>query len=130
MPSHSQSKLSTLAAVILCLNLSGCALFGWDTERGITINKKAVERTPLNLSDPAPLRPSSPRWIVITPENQAQVFKELKDKNVDQVLFGLTDDGYEELATDTAQVRNFIAQQREILKKYREYYEPKTEEKK
>jgi hypothetical protein len=47
------------------------------------------------------------------------------------VLFALTDDGYEELATDMAQIRAFVSQQREIMVKYREYYEPKkTEEKK
>ena len=37
----------------------------------------------------------------------------------------LTDDGYEELAIDMAEIRAFIAQQREIIAKYREYYEPK-----
>lgn len=115
-----------IIAAALLLSLSGCAWLNHD----ITIFKKQEPRIPLNLADPAPLRPGTPNWIVITPENQAQVFKELKDKNVDQVLFGLTDDGYEALATDSAQVRNFIAQLREILKKYREYYEPKADEKK
>jgi hypothetical protein len=40
------------------------------------------------------------------------------------VLFGLTDDGYEMLAFTMAELRNFIAQQRAITTKYREYYEP------
>ena len=109
--------------------LQGCALIpGWNSVDPITINKKAQERVPLNLPDPAPLKPTVPRWIVITPENQAQVFADLQAKNIDLVLFALTDDGYEELAVDTAQIRNFIAQQREIIIKYREYYEPKKPE--
>jgi hypothetical protein len=120
-----------LAIIVVSMNLQGCALLAWNAIKPVEIQKKAVERTPLNLADPQPLKPSVPQWIIITPENQTQVFADLKAKNIDIVLFALTDDGYEELATDIAQIRAFIAQQREIIIKYREYYEPKkTEEKK
>jgi hypothetical protein len=122
---------SIIAVIIAAAMLQGCALLGWKAIEGIEIKKKAVDRTPLNLADPQPLKPTVPQWRVITPENQAQVFAELKSKNIDQVLFALTDDGYEELAVDIAQIRALIAQQRDIIVKYREYYEPKkTEEKK
>ena len=120
-----------IAVIIAAAMLQGCALLGWKAIEGIEIKKKAVDRTPLNLADPQPLKPTAPQWRVITPENQAQVFAELKSKNIDQVLFALTDDGYEELSVDIAQIRALIAQQRDIIVKYREYYEPKkTEEKK
>ena len=122
---------SVIAIIITASMLQGCALLGWKALEGIEIKKKAVDRTPLNLADPQPLQPTAPQWRVITPENQAQVFAELKSKNIDQVLFALTDDGYEELSVDIAQIRALIAQQRDIIVKYREYYEPKkTEEKK
>ena len=122
---------SIIAVIVAAAMLQGCALLGWKAIEGIEIKKKAVDRTPLNLADPQPLKPTAPQWRVITPENQAQVFAELKSKNIDQVLFALTDDGYEELAVDIAQIRALIAQQRDIIVKYREYYEPKkTEEKK
>ena len=122
---------SIIAVIIAASMLQGCALLGWKAIEGIEIKKKAVDRTPLNLADPQPLKPTAPQWRVITPENQAQVFAELKSKNIDQVLFALTDDGYEELAVDIAQIRALIAQQRDIIIKYRDYYEPKkTEEKK
>jgi hypothetical protein len=122
---------SIIAVIIAAAMLQGCALLGWKAIEGIEIKKKAVDRTPLNLADPQPLKPTAPQWRVITPENQAQVFAELKSKNIDQVLFALTDDGYEELSVDIAQIRALIAQQRDIIVKYREYYEPKkTEEKK
>jgi hypothetical protein len=122
---------SIIAVIIAASMLQGCALLGWKAIEGIEIKKKAVERTPLNLADPQPLKPTAPQWRVITPENQAQVFAELKSKNIDQVLFALTDDGYEELSVDIAQIRALIAQQRDIIVKYREYYESKkTEEKK
>ena len=122
---------SIIAVIISASMLQGCALLGWKSIEGIEIKKKSVDRTPLNLADPQPLKPTAPQWRVITPENQAQVFAELKSKNIDQVLFALTDDGYEELSVDIAQIRALIAQQRDIIVKYREYYEPKkTEEKK
>jgi hypothetical protein len=44
------------------------------------------------------------------------------------VLFALTDDGYEELSIDIAQIRALIAQQRDIIIRYREYYEPKKKD--
>ena len=122
---------SIIAIIIAASMLQGCALLGWKALEGLEIKKKAVDRTPLNLADPQPLKPTAPQWRVITPENQAQVFAELKSKNIDQVLFALTDDGYEELSVDIAQIRALIAQQRDVIVKYREYYEPKkTEEKK
>jgi len=39
-------------------------------------------------------------------------------------LFGLTDDGYESLSVTMAELRNHIAAQRQIIIKYKEYYEP------
>jgi hypothetical protein len=44
------------------------------------------------------------------------------------VLFALTDDGYETLALTMAELRNFVAQQRAITRRYREYYEPNNPE--
>ena len=121
--------MKTIIVVIaVAVGLQGCAMFGWRSVDSIETHKKAQDRTPLNLPDPQPLSPRVPTWIVITPENQAQVFHDLKTKNVDQVLFALTDDGYEELAITTAEQRNFIAQLRELLKKYREYYESKNKD--
>ena len=130
MPGHSQSQLqgTPMKTIVVIFSaavmLQGCAMFGWDSVSPIEIRKKAQERTQLNISDPKPLQPATPQWYVVTPENQAQVFADLKKKNIDQVLFALTDDGYEELAINTAEQRNFIAQLREILNKYKEYYEP------
>jgi hypothetical protein len=119
-----------LTIAMVAIGLQGCALFsGWKNEKPVIIEKKAADRTPLNLPMPAPLKPTSPQWIVITPENAERVWAELKKRNVDLVLFALTDDGYEELSVDAANIRNFIATQREIIIKYREYYEPQGEKK-
>ena len=106
--------------------LSGCASFGLfgDRVKPLEIQTKAQERTRLNLADPAVLSAKVPQWVLITPGNAEQVFADLKARNVDLVLFALTDDGYESLSVTMAELRNHIANQRQIIIKYREYYEP------
>jgi len=114
-----------LIAITLPLVLSGCGSFGWKSVEPLEIQKRAVERTPLNLPDPPPPRARELEWIIVTPENAPAVWQRLRESNTDVVLFALTDDGYETLALTMAELRNFIAQQRGIILKYREYYEPK-----
>jgi hypothetical protein len=63
-------------------------------------------------------------WIVITPENADAVWKKLKEENKDVVLIALTDDGYQQLALNIAEIKNILAQQKSIIVKYKEYYEP------
>lgn len=114
-----------LTAITLPLFVSGCASFGWQSDvRPVEIQKRAVERTPLKLADPAPVQARELEWIIITPENAEATWQRLRDSNTDVVLFALTDDGYEMLALTMAELRNFVAQQRAILRRYRDYYEP------
>lgn len=121
---------SLLASSIL---LTGCGFmpklpsFGGDV-KPVEITTKAADKTPLALPDPEPVNTSPIVWYIITPENYQEVFKKLAEEGHDVVLFGITDDGYQELAVLIADVRNHINQQREILKRYREYYEPKKQE--
>ncbi len=68
-------------------------------------------------------------FIIITSENAEEVFKKLKEKNIDPVLFGLTDDDYETLAKNFAQIRAYIIKQNITLEQYKEYYESQTEQK-
>ena len=100
-------------------------MFGWKSVDPIEIKTKAVERTKLNLPEPAPLKSRDIKWVIITKENAEKVFKDLETKGVDIVLFGLTDEGYEQLAMTMAELRNHIAQQKSIIIKYKDYYEPK-----
>jgi hypothetical protein len=113
-----------ILAAVFTVTLTGCAGFGWRSVEPVKIKKEEVARTPLNLPDPAPLKPTAPAWIVITPSTADRVWKQLETNNQDLVLFALTDDGYEALAVDTAETRNYIARMRQILQEYRRYYEP------
>lgn len=117
--------------IILPLLLSGCAslnLFGEDV-KPVEVVTKEIERTPLNLRDPKPIKMQDVTWVVVTPENIDEVWAKLEESGTDQVLFGLTDEGYESLAINMANIRNLVNEQRIIIMKYKEYYEPAPVEK-
>jgi hypothetical protein len=84
-----------------------------------------LEKTPLALPDPQPLKTRPIQWVVITPDNADAVWNRLAEDDEDVVVFALTADGYQQLAVTIAELRNLIATQRVIIQKYREYYEPK-----
>lgn len=75
------------------------------------------------MDKPEPIKMDELNWIIITSENAEEVFAKLKENNTDPVLFGLTDDEYEDLSMNFAQIRNYIIQQNFVLDKYKEYYE-------
>ena len=116
-------------SLLLVTNLSGCAsfsLFG-KREKPIEIVTKAADKTPLDIARPDPLKLKPLEWVLVTPGNQDEVFKKLEAQGVDPVVFALTADGYQQLAINIAELRNLINTQRNIIIKYKEYYEPKKE---
>lgn len=126
-------RISLIATFLLLPLISGCSILPkWSSSVApIEVKTVAQEKTRLNLREPAPLEARDVQWIVITPENAEAVFQKLRDENIDAVLIGLTDVGYEQLSLTMAELKNYIAQQRAIILKYKEYYEPaKPEEKK
>lgn len=117
--------LRSLTLTTSLLLLSGCSsLWPFGTSvQPIEIKTQAVERTPLNLQEPTPIKPNELKWMVVTPENVDEVWTKLQESNTDLVLFAVTDNGYEALSITMAEIRNFIAAQHTIIVKYKEYYE-------
>ena len=66
-----------------------------------------VKREPLNLDQPEVADFENLQWYIINSENAQEVFAKLKKENVDPVLFGLTDEGYEALSKNFAQIRHY-----------------------
>ena len=111
---------NVLVSGLVAILLSSCAA-GVKVIDTYTIEKK---REPLALADPKPLELQDIDWIIITKENSDEVFEKIKnDKNGDYALFALTDNGYEKLALNFADIRNKIAEQRQIILSYKDYYE-------
>jgi len=118
-----KSILNVLPLLILTtFLLSSCS-----SVKQLEIFKTEVPRAKLDLSDPEAPKIDDLNWIIITSENADEVFAKLEEKNIDPVLFGLTDDDYETLAVNFAQIRAYMIKQKLTLQQYREYYEPATE---
>ena len=95
----------------------------------LDVFKTEVKRAPLNLENPATPKMEELKFIIIHSENAEEVFAKMKEQGKDPVLFGLSDDDYETLAKNFAQIRAYMIKQQLIIDKYREYYEPAEETK-
>lgn len=107
--------------LILVTFLTSCST----AVKQLEIFTKEEPRLPLNLEKPVPANLSDIKWIIINSENAEEVFAKLKEQNTDAVIFGLTDEGYEALSINFAQIRAYLIQQDNIINEYKEYYEPK-----
>lgn len=86
-----------------------------------------VERAPLNLPNPETPEMEELKFIIIHSENAEQVFAKMEEQGKDPVLFGLSDNDYETLSKNFAQIRAYMIKQQQIIDTYREYYEPAEE---
>ena len=119
-----RSILSVLALLILTTFLTSCS-----SVRQLDVFKTEVERVPLDLPNPETPQLEELKWTIITSKNAEEVFAKMKEQGKDPVLFGLSDDDYELLSKNFAQIRAYMIQQGITLEQYREYYEPKESEK-
>ena len=108
--------------LILSIFLTNCS-----GVKQLSIFKEEVKRQELNLEKPTPLQLEQIQWIIITSENAEEVFKKMEEQGLDPVLFGLSDEDYQLIAKNFAQIRNQLKITNDILDKYKEYYEPKEE---
>ena len=121
---NQKSILNVLVLLILATFLTNCSSI-----KQLSIFKEEVKRQELNLDRPTPLQLEQIKWIIITSENAAEVFKKMEEQGLDPVLFGLTDNDYQLIAKNFAQIRNQLKITNDILDKYKDYYEPKEETK-
>ena len=112
--------IKILGIITLCIFLNGCSLVG---EKAIKIFTQEKPREKLNLKTPTLEEMEKLRWIVITSNNAQEVFDKMKKEGLDPVLFGLSDEDYELLAKNFAQIRSTLKQTQDILERYKEYYE-------
>ena len=109
---------------LLAVFLTSCG----SSVKEIQVSTVEVSKTPLNIQNLDPLQLQGVEWIIITKDNAMEIFEEVKSKGGEYSLFALTDTGYEKLALNFTDIRNRLAQQRQILLSYKEYYEPKEGE--
>ena len=93
----------------------------------LDIFKTEVERAPLNLPQPEAAKMENIKWVIINSENAEEVFAKLKEQGKDPVLFGLSDDDYQLLSKNFAQIRAYMIKQQKVIDAYKEYYEGDTD---
>ena len=105
---------------LLAVFLTSCG----SSVQEIQVTTVEVSKTPLNLPNPDPLKLQDVEWIIITKDNANEIFERIKSAGGEYALFAVEDTGYEKLQINFTDIRNKLAEQRQLLLAYREYYEP------
>ena len=100
------------------LTLSGCSSI-----KQLDIFTMEVEREPLALEKPTIQELEKLKWIIITSENADEVFKKMKEQGIDPVIFGLSDNDFQLLAKNFAQIRAHMMKLNIMIDEYKNYYE-------
>ena len=109
---------------ILLMFLTSCSSI-----KPLEVLNLEVKREPLGLDKPDIAIFEDLKWFIINSKNSEEVFTKLQKEKMDPVLFGLTDDGYEALSKNFAQIRHYIQKQNLIIESYKKYYEPEIKSK-
>jgi len=105
--------------ILITFLISGCA-----STKQLEIFTKEVERMPLNLELPPVETLEQVNLIIVTSDNQEEVFAKMKEQGIDPVIFGYSDEDWELVAKNNVRMRNTIVKLRAIIEAYKEYYEP------
>ena len=104
---------------VLAVFLTSCG----SSVQEIQVTTVEVSKTPLNIQSPEPLKMYDVEWIIVTKDNAMELFEQLKSDGGEYSVFAVTDTGYEALQINYANIRNILAEQRQIIISYKEYYE-------
>ena len=109
---------------LLAVFLSSCS----ESVQEIQVTTIEVSKTPLNLPNPDPLKLQDVEWIIITKDNAMEIFDKLKAAGGEYALFAVEDTGDEKIQVNYTDIRNKLAEQKQLLLAYKEYYESEEPE--
>ena len=118
-----KSPASLIVVALLSLTLIGCG----STPRVIEIKATPIDVVPLVLPEVDRIQLDDVKFYVVTEDNIEAVLAELREKNYDPVIFGVTDDGYEMMSVNMAKILQLVQQQKAIIIAYGEYYDKQNE---
>ena len=90
------------------------------------INKNNIipeEQVKLNIPEVRPVRMKRIEWKVVTRTNVNEILTEMERRGRNPVIFGISDDDYENLSINMLELLNYIESNDKILDEYRKYYE-------
>ena len=109
---------SVLGCGVLLLLISGCT----SMPQRLEVSATPIEKPQLVLPKADQVNMREVKWIVVTPDNWEAAIVELKKTGRPVVLFGLTDQGYENLGLNFSDIRALVQQQQTIIAAYEGYY--------
>ena len=89
----------------------------------ITVSAKPIEQPKLVLPVSDQLFQRKIDWVIITPENVEEQFNKVKESGRSIAIFGVTDEGYQNLGLNLSDLRAYIQQQQAIVAAYEGYYQ-------
>ena len=111
-----------IISILVVLFLTGCS-----GVKKLSIFKEEVPRQKLDLVKPTMPELEKLKWIIITSDNEDEVFKKMEEQGIDPVIFGLSDKDFQLIAKNFAQIRAHLKHTNDLLEQYKEYYEGETE---
>lgn len=109
--------MKIVATLLLLGALTSC------TTDLVRISQEEVAKPALDIPSQTELELRPVDWYVITPDNVDEHFRNLIENDIDPVIIGLTDEGYENLSLNFADLRYLILLNQKILEQYQRYYE-------
>ena len=112
--------MNLISGILLAgiLTLSGCSSI-----KQLDIFSMEVEREPLALEKPEIRQLEKLKWIIITSKNADEVFKKMEEQGIDPVIFGLSDNDFQLLSKNFAQIRAHMMKLNVMIDEYKDYYE-------
>jgi hypothetical protein len=99
------------------LSLSACAT------KPLEVTVAPIEKPILLLPGIRAVDMREIKWMIVTPENAVAVFAALEKSGTNPVLFALTDDGYQALSLNFADLQRYINDKNGAVIGYKDYYE-------
>ena len=122
-----KNYLTVSSLLLLLLLLSNCST--WDGPTRIEVQTIEVERRIPIQNRAVRLELNNIKWFVVTDQN----FEEFKEKFIKQndefLFFAISVRDYETLALNMAEIKRYVAQQKQIIIYYEKALSPKEEEK-
>lgn len=103
-------------AFVLILLLSNCG-----TPKQVEVQTKYIKTNIPKQTHPAPLQLSNVHWYVVTKDNLDEFIKRFKKEHGKVVFIATTVQGYQNIAVNTAELKRYIDQQKQIIAFYEKY---------
>jgi acetolactate synthase small subunit len=114
-----KSTVVVLTSLTLITGLSACST----TPQSVEYSARPINRPELILPEANTLDLREVDFVVVNRDNIEQIFSQLEREGKPVVLFALTDENYQNLSLNIADIMELLSQQKAIIIAYSQYQE-------